>query len=303
MYEDFYGLLRKPFALTPDPEFMYMSKEHAIALAMLKYGLQNQAGFTLITGEVGSGKTTLIRHMLLHTDDDLTVGLITNTHRNYGDLLTWILTAFNLDLGDRDNVTMHRRLVEFVAVEHEAGRRVVLVIDEAQNMDAQMLEEVRLLSNMNVGDDLLMQLVLVGQPELQETISLPELVQFAQRVSSEHHIKPLDFLAVQKYIEHRLMVAGCPDELFDRYARAVIFYFSRGIPRAINNICDMALVYGFAEDVKPVTAELVLEVIKSRPIIQRQAENRPRGEQDERLRELLLEIKGIDLAAPIGEEG
>ena len=297
MYLEYYGLTRKPFALTPDPEFLFLSKQHAIALAMLKYGLQNQAGFTLITGEVGSGKTTLIRHLLRSMDGNLTIGVVTNTHRNYGDLLTWILTAYGLELGNRDNVAMHHRLLEFVANEHKAGRRVVLVVDEAQNMDAEMLEELRLLSNMNVGEELLLQLVLVGQPELQDTIALPEMLQFAQRISAEHHITPLDFEGTENYIRHRIAVAGCTEELFDRYARAAIYYFSRGIPRAINNICDMALVYGYAEEVKPVTCELVLEVIRSRPIIRRQAENTPRGEADQRLRDLVLEIKGIDLAA------
>jgi len=299
MYLEYYGLTRKPFALTPDPEFLFLSKQHAIALAMLKYGLQNQAGFTLITGEVGSGKTTLIRHLLRSMDGNLTIGVVTNTHRNYGDLLTWILTAYGLELGNRDNVAMHHRLLEFVANEHKAGRRVVLVVDEAQNMDAEMLEELRLLSNMNVGEELLLQLVLVGQPELQDTIALPEMLQFAQRISAEHHITPLDFEGTENYIRHRIAVAGCTEELFDRYARAAIYYFSRGIPRAINNICDMALVYGYAEEVKPVTCELVLEVIRSRPIIRRQAENTPRGEADQRLRDLVLEIKGIDLAAPL----
>jgi len=297
MYLEYYGLTRKPFALTPDPEFLFLSKQHAIALAMLKYGLQNQAGFTLITGEVGSGKTTLIRHLLRSMDGNLTIGVVTNTHRNYGDLLTWILTAYGLELGNRDNVAMHHRLLEFVANEHKAGRRVVLVVDEAQNMDAEMLEELRLLSNMNVGEELLLQLVLVGQPELQDTIALPGMLQFAQRISAEHHITPLDYEGTENYIRHRIAVAGCTEELFDRYARAAIYYFSRGIPRAINNICDMALVYGYAEEVKPVTCELVLEVIRSRPIIRRQAENTPRGEADQRLRDLVLEIKGIDLAA------
>ncbi len=296
MYLEYYGLARKPFSLTPDPDFIFLSKQHAIALAMLKYGLQNQAGFTLITGEVGSGKTTLIRHLLRTLEGNLTVGVITNTHRNYGDLLTWILGAYGIELGDRDNVAMHRRLLEFVAAEHKAGRRVVLVVDEAQNMDVAMLEELRLLSNMNVGDELLLQLVLVGQPELQETIARPELLQFAQRISAEHHITPLDYESAERYIRHRVAIAGCQDELFDRYARAAIYYYSRGIPRAINNICDMALVYGYAEEVKPIGCELIMEVIRSRPIIRRQAEALPRDETDRRLRDLVLEIKGVDLA-------
>ncbi|MBK6279553.1 MAG: AAA family ATPase [Gammaproteobacteria bacterium] len=145
--------------------------------------------------------------------------MVTNTHRNYGDLLTWILTAYGLELGNRDNVSMHHRLLDFVANEHKAGRRVVLVVDEAQNMDAETLEELRLLSNMNVGEELLLQLVLVGQPELQDTIALPGMLQFAQRISAEHHITPLDYEGTENYIRHRIAVAGSSEELFDRYAR------------------------------------------------------------------------------------
>jgi type II secretory pathway predicted ATPase ExeA len=296
MYEQFYGLKRKPFSLVPDPDFLYLSKKHAVALALLEYGLQNQAGFSLITGEIGSGKTTLIRHLLKNMDQQFTVGVITNTHRSFGDLLTWVLTSFGLELGARDKVVMYQQMIDFVAQQHVAGHRVVLIVDEAQNMDIETLEELRLLSNVNVGEQLLLQLILVGQPELGQTLARPELSQFAQRISVEHHIPALDFPETRSYIEHRLQVAGATAEIFDRYACAAVYYYSRGIPRAINNICDMALVYGYAEEVKPVTCEIVLEVVRTKPIIRDLAGRRPRTEEDDRLRDMVREIKGIDIA-------
>lgn len=296
MYEQFYGLHRKPFSLTPDPDFLFLGKKHAVALAMLEYGLQGQSALSLITGEIGSGKTTLIRHLLRSMDRHYTVGVITNTHRSFGDLLTWVLTAYGLDSGQRDKVVMYRQLLDFVASEHVAGRRVVLIVDEAQNMDIETLEELRLLSNVNVGEDLLIQLVLVGQPELAQTMRRPELSQLAQRIAVEHHIQALDFPETRAYIEHRLKVAGTEQEVFDRYACATIYYYSRGIPRAINNICDMALVYGFAEEARPVGCQIVLEVVRTKPLIRDLAERRERTEEDERLRQMIVEIKGIDIA-------
>lgn len=296
MYEAFFGLNRRPFSLTPDPDFLYLSKQHAVTLAMLEYGLGSQAGFTLITGEIGSGKTTLIRHILKHIGGDVTVGVITNTHRNFGNLLTWILSAFGLERKHTDKVEMYQQLIDFVATEFLQGRRVVLIVDEAQNMDVETLEELRLLSNMNIGDELLLQLVIVGQPELQQTLMRPELAQFAQRISVEHHITALDLAQTRSYIDHRIRTAGGHEGLFDLYASAVVYYFSRGVPRAINNICDMALVYGFAEEAKPITCEIVMEVIKSKRLIRQQARRSERDSSDERLRQMMLEIKGIDMA-------
>lgn len=295
MYEQFYELSRRPFSLTPDPDFLFLSKNHAVALAMLEYGVQGQAALSLITGEVGSGKTTLIRHILRTIERQFTVGVITNTHRSFGDLLTWVLSAFGLEPGSRDKVVMYRQFVDFVAQEHVSGRRVVLIVDEAQNMDVETLEELRLLSNVNVGDELLVQLLLVGQPELADTLRRPDLSQFAQRISVEYHIHGLDFAATRNYIDHRLKVAGAKAEIFDRYACAAVYYYSRGIPRSINNICDMALVYGYAEEAKPITAEVILEVVRTKPLIRDLAERRPRTAEDERLRNWVKEIKGIDI--------
>jgi general secretion pathway protein A len=295
MYEQFYELSRRPFSLTPDPDFLFLSKNHAVALAMLEYGVQGQAALSLITGEVGSGKTTLIRHILRTIERQFTVGVITNTHRSFGDLLTWVLSAFGLEPGSRDKVVMYRQFVDFVAQEHVSGHRVVLIVDEAQNMDIETLEELRLLSNVNVGDELLVQLLLVGQPELADTLRRPDLSQFAQRISVEYHIHALDFATTRNYIDHRLKVAGAKAEIFDRYACAAVYYYSRGIPRSINNICDMALVYGYAEEAKPITAEVILEVVRTKPLIRDLAERRPRTAEDERLRNWVKEIKGIDI--------
>jgi general secretion pathway protein A len=295
MYEEFYGLTRKPFSLTPDPDFLFLSKNHAVALAMLEYGVQGQAALSLITGEIGSGKTTLIRHVLRTIERQFTVGVITNTHRSFGDLLTWVLSAFGLDCSSRDKVVMYRQFVDFVAQEHVSGRRVVLIVDEAQNMDVETLEELRLLSNVNVGDELLVQLLLVGQPELADTLRRPDLSQFAQRISVEYHIQGLDFPATRNYIDHRLKIAGATGEIFDRYACVAIYYYSRGIPRAINNICDMALVYGYAEEAKPITTEIVLEVVRTKPLIRDLAGRKARTPEDERLRDWVKELKGIDI--------
>jgi type II secretory pathway predicted ATPase ExeA len=298
LYESYYGLNRSPFLLTPDPEFLFMSKKHAVALAMLEYGLTSHSALCLITGEVGSGKTTLIRHLLKTLDDSYTVGVITNTHRSFGDLLTWVLAAFALEPGQDTKVTQYNRFVEFVARQHVAGKRTVLIVDESQNMDVETLEELRLLTNMNLADELLLQLILVGQPELGKTLAQPELDQFAQRISVEHHIKALDFNETRDYIEHRVRVAGGSPELFDRYACATVYYYSRGIPRSINNICDMALAYGFALEANPIGCEIVLEAVGSKPILQELAKRRPHTEEDERLREMVKEIKGVDIAEP-----
>lgn len=296
MYESFYGLDRKPFALTPDPTFLYLSKQHAVALAMLEYGLTNQAGFTLITGEVGAGKTTLLRHLLQHMSTECTVGVITNTHQSFGDLLTWILWAFELDDSNRDKVVMYQRLVEFVAVQHAGGKRVVVIVDEAQNLGVETLEELRLLSNLNVAEELVLQLILVGQPELIALLDRPELRQLAQRISVEYHIPALDYAETRNYIQHRIRIAGSQAELFDRYAIAAIDYYSRGIPRSINNICDMCLVYGYAEEVPQIGVETVMEVIKSKRIIRQQAAAAGVDPERERLREMVREIKGVDIA-------
>lgn len=302
MYTEYYGFNEKPFTLTPDPEFLYLSKQHQAALNMLEYGLHNQAGITVINGEVGSGKTTLVRRILQDVDQTLTVGLISNAHAAFGDLLMWVLNAFAIECDAVDKASRYQAFVDFLIQEYSENRRTVLIIDEAQNLDAQALEELRLLSNINADKYLLLQLILIGQPELLDMLRKPELRQLAQRVSVDYRLKPLKYKEAVNYIRHRLQVAGGSPELFDKYAIAVIFYYSQGVPRLINTLCDFALVYGFAEEAESIDLLLMLDVIRDKqsggiyPI--------PRHETKEtkKIRDLISQEKGIDIGCLVIED-
>ena len=187
MYQAFYGFRQKPFTLLPDPSFLFLNKKHRLALSMLQYGLLSEAGFTVITGEIGSGKTTLVRYVLEEIGDNLTVGSVTNTYRSFDELLQWVLLAFNLEYRGKSKVELFQALTEFMVQEYEQGRRTVLIIDEAQNLEPEALEELRMLSNMNTDNNQVLQFVLVGQPGLRETLQRLDLYQFAQRIAVEYH--------------------------------------------------------------------------------------------------------------------
>jgi len=255
MYESFYGFREKPFSLLPDPEFLYLGSQHSAALAMLEYGFMNQVGITVITGEIGSGKTSLVRHLLNKHEFDVTLGLITNTHRSFGELMPWVSFAFGLEYRNKDKVELYEAFVNFVIQEYAKGRRTVLVIDEAQNMNADILEEARMLSNINADKDQVLQLILLGQPELRDRLRQPNLEQFAQR------LEPLGAEETRGYIEHRLQVAGGDPSLFDGAACEIVYEHSRGVPRLINILCDTALVYAFAEQKPKIDTEILGEVI------------------------------------------
>ena len=264
MYEAYYGFRERPFSLIPDPDFLYLSRGHAMALSLLEYGLTEQTGFVVISGEVGSGKTTLVRRLLNDASDDLTVGLITNTHRSFGELLQWISLAFDLDYRGKDKVQLYQDFVDFMLDQYAAGRRVVLIIDEGQNLEVDALEELRMLSNVNAGKDYLLQVVVVGQPELLEKLRRPDLRQFVQRISVDHHLKPMELQDTIGYIRHRLEVAGGDPAIFDELACCAVQYFSGGVPRLINILCDHSLVYGFAEDKPRIDIDTVIEVAEDR---------------------------------------
>ena len=265
MYERFYGFQEKPFSILPDPSFLYFSAKHSMALALLDYGLMNQAGFNVITGEVGTGKTTLIRYLLGQTARDVTVGLISNTHRSFGELLQWILFAFNLDYRGKDKVEMFQEFLDFLLGEYSQNRRTLLIVDEAQNMARDTLEELRMLSNVNADKDQILQVILVGQAELRETLRRPDMEQFAQRIAVDYHLDPLDRLETRAYMRHRIKVAGGQDALlFDDASCDSVFRYSRGIPRLINLLSDGALVYGFAEQRHRLDAGIVEDVARDR---------------------------------------
>src|SRR5579862_4468835 len=203
MYEAFYQLRTKPFSIIPDPDFLYWTGPHSMAFAMLEYGVLNHAGFTVITGEVGAGKTTLIMHLLDRLPGDVTVGFVSNTQGERGDLLTWIMMSLNQEFEGFSYAGLYKRFEEFLKLQHSRRRRTVLIIDEAQNLGARALEELRMMSNMNTSRRELLQIILTGQPELKRLLSRPELRQFAERVSSDFHLNSLGPEDVHAYIGHR----------------------------------------------------------------------------------------------------
>jgi type II secretory pathway predicted ATPase ExeA len=264
MYQEFYGLRERPFSIQPDPDFLFLGKRHSMAFAVLEYGVQSGAGFSVISGEIGCGKTTLIRHLLNRIGPDITVGLISNTHPDIANLLEWAMLALDQPYDGMSPVALYDAFQKFLIAEHGAGRRVLLIVDEAQNLSAGALESLRMLSNINADKHQLLQVVLVGQPQLNDVLRQPELAQFAQRVSAHFFIPPLDSSEVGRYIRHRVKVAGRETPLFTLKACDSIAAASKGVPRSINVLCENALVYGFSAEREWIDDELVAEVIQDR---------------------------------------
>jgi len=250
--------------MLPDPDFLYMGKKHRIALTLLEYALMNNAGFCVITGEIGAGKTTLLRRLLATIEDHFTVGMITNTHQSFGELLDWVLSAYGIHQPGLGKVEMHQRLVDFLLEQYANNKTTLLIVDEAQNMPVATLEELRMLSNINSEKDLVLQVILSGQPDLKDTLRRPELKQFAQRISVDYHLDALTSNETSSYIQHRLVTAGATDDIFTPQACRLIHEYSGGVPRLINLLCDTALVYGFADQKKTVDADLVEEMVSER---------------------------------------
>lgn len=264
MYEGFYGLQERPFALLPDPSFLYLSKGHSTALTLLRYSILNRQGFTVVSGEVGGGKTTLINRLLDEMKTGMTVGLINFTTRSFGDMAEWIMMAYGLPYKGKGKVELYDDFVQFMIREYAAGRPVVLIVDEAQNLGIRGLEEIRMLSNVNAQKDYLLHVILVGQPELRSLLQSPQLRQLTQRVSVAYHLKRLTDEEVRQYIVHRVTHVGGSPELFDADAIRLVAAASDGIPRLINTFCDLALVYAFSEEKKTVGAAEVRAVLEDR---------------------------------------
>lgn len=264
MYEQFYRLRENPFALAPDPAYLYLSRHHQYALTLLEYAVWQAAGFAVITGEVGCGKTTVVQRFLGEEREGLSIASLSNVHAGIGQLLPWVLESLGVEAGEAPAHELHRKLVMFLKQKHAAGERTILVIDEAQNLSVDSLEELRVLSNVNAGKNLLLQTVLIGQPELRTTLRLPGMRQFAQRILVDYHLGPLRREETHAYIAHRLAVAGGSPTLISMDAVERVHECTEGVPRLVNILCHTALVYGFADQRPVVDAELVETVLADR---------------------------------------
>ncbi len=260
MYTSFFGLNEKPFSITPDPRYLFMSERHGEALAHLVYGVTESGGFIQLTGEVGTGKTTLVRSLLLdRMPDNADVAVVLNPQLSVVEFLATICEELHIEVvhnkGSVKALTdaLNRHLLDA----HAAGRRTILVVDEAQNLAPAVLEQVRLLTNLETAKQKLLQIILIGQPELRELLARTDLRQLAQRITARYHLEPLTREETASYIEHRLKVAGALGEVFDAAAKKEVFRLSHGVPRLVNVICDRALLGAYAKESRPVTARLV----------------------------------------------
>lgn len=262
MYERFYGFSERPFSLLPDPDFLFLGEHHRTALDLLELTIVNQSGFCVISGEIGAGKTTLIRELLNRLGDDVRVGLVSNTHRSFGELMQWIMAAYGLPCGSGDRLELHKRFIDFVIENYAHRQTTLLIIDEAQNLSVSAMEELRMLSNVNSDKHVVLQVVLVGQGQLRDKLKQPVLEQFAQRIAIDFHLPGMNEEETCRYIRHRISHAGAVSDLFSEAACRAVYRSSNGIPRLINRICDLALVYGYAEESPQITPELVQAVIE-----------------------------------------
>ncbi|MEP7152547.1 MAG: AAA family ATPase [Nitrospira sp.] len=304
MYEIFYRLQVKPFTLTPNPEFLYRGETHREAMATLEYGILHEAGFVVLTGLPGMGKTTLLQQLLAEHRDHFTTGLITNTHAGTETLLPWILLAFGWKEKPQGKLEAFDAFQQFLDREAAARRRVLLIVDEAQNLGVALLEELRLLSNLNQDKAPVLQIILSGQPDLRQLLQRKDLTQFAQRVTVDYSLEPFKEEDSLGYIAHRLRVAGRDKALFTYHACRMIHRLTGGIPRLINQLCDTALTYGFAEQASFVSTKIVAQAAKDRskggilPLADTDALTVMTAEQEEAERTQLAAFAGLTAAAP-----
>ncbi|WP_432822695.1 ExeA family protein [Trichloromonas sp.] len=263
MYLDFYGFQEKPFTITPNPRFVYLSRNHREVFAHLLYGIEDRCGFVAITGEVGTGKTTVLRTLLDDLDNEnYRLAFIFNPCLSVLDLLRSIQREFGIDSDASEVGDLVHSLNQFLLQQRRDGRTVVLVIDEAQNLDPSVLEQIRLLSNLETDADKLIQIVLVGQPELGILLKRRNMRQLNQRIVVRYHLGTMDLHDTCEYVRHRLTVAGGDDEIFTPAALKKVYRFSGGLPRLINVLCGRALLLGFSRDSKIITARMVAAAIK-----------------------------------------
>ncbi|MCB2129769.1 MAG: AAA family ATPase [Rhodobacteraceae bacterium] len=261
-YMDFFGFQERPFTLVPDPDFLFWSPQHRRAYSVLEFGILSRAPITLVTGGVGCGKTTLLRELLRQFGNRVTVGLISNAQGGRGELIQWVLNSLDVPFDTGSGyVQLFQKLQDYLIEEYAAGRRVVLIFDEAQNLSAESLEELRMLTNINSGKDEILQLVLVGQPELREMVLEPSLRQLAQRIAASFHLLPMDEKSVLELIQFRLQAAGGTGTEITPAAVKTIHRVTHGVPRLVNQLCDMALLYAWSMDNHHVDEHVVQSVL------------------------------------------
>jgi len=262
LYTDFFGFSERPFTLTPDPSFLFWSTQHKRAYDVLEFGILSSAPITLITGEIGAGKTTLLQALLNKIGEDVTIGLISNAQGGRGELLQWILNALGVPFDQMDSyVQSFHKLQEFLLAEYAAGRRVILIFDEAQNLSREGLEELRMLTNINSNKDVLVQLMLVGQPELREIVQGPNMRQLTQRIAASFHLSAMDANTVTQYIHHRLRVAGGRGSEFTDEACALIYRETSGVPRLVNQLCEFALLYAWPMETREIGKDIIEQIL------------------------------------------
>jgi general secretion pathway protein A len=260
MYESFYGFKEKPFNITPDPRFLYLSRTHKEALAQLIYGIRERKGFVVLSGEVGTGKTTIVRALLERLDENCQVAYIFNTRLSVVDFLKYVCHDFGLRIKGESKIDYLIKLHDFLIESHNDGKTATLIVDEAQNLDASLFEEIRMLTNLETSSHKLLQIFLVGQPELNEHLEKSELWQLKQRISTRYHLISLDRQETKEYIETRMRVAGAKRlNCFTEGAVQKIYDYSHGIPRMINNLCDNSLLIGYAMDAPVINEKIVRE--------------------------------------------
>ena len=265
MYTSFFGLKEKPFSLVPNPSYLFLSRQHENALTYLEYGLHENVGFVMLTGDIGTGKTTLLRHMLNTMRPEVNTAVLFNTSLVSDELVPLILDRFGAQAGtSASKVQALEILNEFLITQYAAGKKMLLIIDEAQNLSRDALEEIRMISNLQTDDELLLQVMIVGQPELRKKIQDPALEQFAQRIAASYHLTAMDADETRDYIAHRLETAGGSPVLFTPDAVEKIFDVSKGVPRTINLICDAALVYGYADETTAIDSDVIHQVVRDK---------------------------------------
>jgi general secretion pathway protein A len=263
LYTEFYGLIERPFELTPDQRYLYLSAHHREALAHLTYGVEERKGFVQLTGEVGTGKTTMLDALVVGLDASTKVARLAHTTIDEADLLRVLARGFGVELQGVTKSDMLAEIGETLGGWAKEPRNAVFIVDEAQNLSLSVLEEIRLLSNLRANGKSSLQIVLAGQPELRAKLERRELRQLRQRIGIRYHLTPLSREETGEYIEHRLTVAGATRKIFDRGAVQAVYEYSRGVPRVINTVCDRTLLAGYAEGRATVTRELVLATIEA----------------------------------------